>query len=38
MRVLIEFMPYMAVDGAGKMFNKKELDEWVKYNTLNKIP
>lgn len=26
-----KFVPYLVIDGYGKMFSRKELDEWIKY-------
>jgi len=31
-----KFVPYMTINNGNKMFSKKELDEWIKYNTFNK--
>lgn len=31
-----KFIPYIELSDGKKMFSKKELDEWIKYNSLNK--
>lgn len=31
-----QFIPYIEISKGKKMFSRKELDEWVKYNSLNK--
>ncbi len=31
-----KFIPYIEINDNKKMFSKKELDEWIKYNSLNK--
>lgn len=31
-----KFIPYIQINSSKKMFSKKELDEWIKYNSLNK--
>lgn len=31
-----KFIPYIEFSGGKKMFSKKELDEWIKYKSLNK--
>lgn len=30
------FIPYIKLSDGKKLFSKKELDEWIKYNSLNK--
>ena len=30
------FIPYIEVGNGEKRFNKKQLDEWINYNMLNK--
>jgi hypothetical protein len=31
-----EFIPYIEINGGKRMFVKEELDEWIKYKSLNK--
>lgn len=31
-----KFIPFVQISNNKKMFNKRELDEWVKFNSLNK--
>jgi hypothetical protein len=31
-----KFIPYIELSDGNKRFSKKELDEWIKYNSLNK--
>jgi hypothetical protein len=33
---LYRFIPYIEVGNGEKRFNKKQLDEWINYNMLNK--
>lgn len=30
------FIPYIELSSGKKLFSKKELDEWIKFNSLNK--
>lgn len=31
-----KFIPYIEINNGNKMFSKKELDEWIKFNMFNK--